>query len=110
MQLSRSSMSKPTVQSEDLAATATEIVTDRLAGSYGLERADLTFLGGELDRNYRVTTGDGRVFLAKLRTKADRDGQLQWQKDILLHMADRPLDVAVPTLVRTLDGHLDVGI
>lgn len=103
-------MSKPTVQSEDLAARATEIVADRLSGSYGVDPVELKFLGGELDRNYRVTTAGGHMFLAKLRTKADRDGQLQWQKDILLHMARRPLEVAVPTLVRTVDGHLDVGI
>lgn len=103
-------MSKPTAQSEDLVAAAAEIVEVRLAGSYGLAEVDLAFLGGELDRNYRVTTRDGTVFLAKLRTKADRDGRLQWQKDILLHLAGQPLDVAVPTLVPTLDGHLDVGI
>lgn len=103
-------MSKPTAQTEDLDAAAAEIVEARLSDSYGLTVSGLSFLGGELDRNYRVSTTDGQVFLAKLRTKADRDGQLQWQKDILLHMADRPLDVVVPTLVRTLDGHLDVGI
>ena len=94
-------MSKPTVQSEDLDAAAAEIVEVRLSDSYGLADVGLSFLGGELDRNYRVSTTDGQVFLAKLRTKADRNGQLKWQKDILLHMADRPLDIAVPTLVHT---------
>src|SRR5262249_20709285 len=44
------------------------------------------------------------------RTKADRDGRLRWQKEILLHIADRHLDVAVPTLVPTLDGDLDVSL
>jgi Ser/Thr protein kinase RdoA (MazF antagonist) len=107
-------MPKPTASSADHDVASAEIVAARLSDSYGLPDADLAFLGGELDRNYRVSTGDGRVFLAKLRTKADRNGALQWQKDILLHLADRTSDghlgVAVPSLVRTLDGHLDVGI
>ena len=81
-----------------------------LADGYGLVSADLRFLGGELDRNYRVSTDDGRTFLAKLRTKADRDDRLRWQKEILLHIADRHLGCAVPTLVPTIDGDLDVGI
>ena len=103
-------MPNPPVQSADTDAAAAEIVAARLSDFYGLPDAELSFLGGELDRNYRVSTSDGRHFLAKLRTKADRSGQLQWQKDILLHLADRPLGVAAPTLVRTVDDHLDVGI
>lgn len=103
-------MPKPSVQPADIDVAAAEIVTAALSDSYGLPNTDLAFLGGELDRNYRVSSADGREFLAKLRTKADRDGQLQWQKDILLHIADRQIGIAVPTLVRTVDGHLDVGI
>lgn len=103
-------MPKPTAQSMESDVASVEIVAARLLDSYGLAATDLLFLGGELDRNFRVSTGDGRTFLAKLRTKADHNGELQWQKEILLHLADRHLDVAVPTLVRTLDGRLDVGI
>jgi Ser/Thr protein kinase RdoA (MazF antagonist) len=103
-------MPKPLVQPGDTDAATAEIVADRLSESYGLRVADLRFLGGELDRNYRVSTRDGRVFLAKLRVKSDRDDRLRWQKEILLHVADRPFGVAVPTLVRSVDDHLDVGI
>jgi len=103
-------MPKPPVESADTDALADTVVSARLADGYGLLGADLTFLGGELDRNYRVSTDGGRTFLAKLRTKADRDGRLRWQKEILLHIADRHLDFAVPTLVRTIDGDLDVSL
>jgi Ser/Thr protein kinase RdoA (MazF antagonist) len=103
-------MSKPSVESADTDELARAVVSARLADGYGLVGADLTFLGGELDRNYRVSTGGGRTFLAKLRTKADRGGQLQWQKEILLHIADRQLDFAVPTLVPTIDGDLGVSL
>lgn len=103
-------MPEPTAQYADTDVATAEVVSARLADSYGLPDAVLSFLGGELDRNYRVSVRDGRTFLAKLRTKADRHGQLQWQKDILLHIADRRLGVRVPTLVRTVDGHLDVGL
>src|SRR5690349_6338327 len=103
-------MPDPTLQFADTDAAAAEIVSARLADSYGLPNAGLSFLGDELERNYRMSTKDGRRFLAKLRTKADRNGELRWQKDILLHLADRDVGVKVPTLVRTVDGHLDVGI
>jgi hydroxylysine kinase len=103
-------MPKPAANSADTDVLAEAVVSARLADSYGLVGADLKFLGGELDRNYRVSAGDGRTFLAKLRKKADRSDRLRWQKEILLHIADRHVGVGVPTLVQTNDGDLDVGI
>ncbi|BBY50124.1 hypothetical protein MARA_35920 [Mycolicibacterium arabiense] len=103
-------MPEPAVRSQGTDDTTAEVIAARLWDAYGLPGAKLSFLGGELDRNYRVSTSDGRTVLAKLRPVTDRDGRLQWQKEILLHLADRDLGVAVPTLVRTLDGNLDVGI
>jgi hydroxylysine kinase len=103
-------MPKPPANSADTDVLAEAVVSARLADSYGLIGAELKFLGGELDRNYRVSAGDGRTFLAKLRKKADRSDRLRWQKEILLHIADRHVGVGVPTLVRTIDGDLDVGI
>lgn len=107
-------MPEPTAQFADTDAASAEVVSASLADYYDLPDAVLVSLGGELDRNYRVSTNDGRTFLAKLRTKAGRKDELQWQKDILLHLADRKAErtvgVRVPTLVPTVDGHLDVGI
>ena len=103
-------MSQQAAQSPDTGVAAPQIAATLLRDSYGLPGAQLTFLGGEVDRNYRVSASDGRTFLAKLRPTVDRDGELQWQKDILLHLAGRNVGVAVPTLVRTLDGQLDVSI
>jgi Ser/Thr protein kinase RdoA (MazF antagonist) len=103
-------MPRPPVDPADTDVLAEAVVSARLADSYGLAGARLKFLGGELDRNYRVAVDDGRTFLAKLRKKADRSDRLRWQKEILLHIADRDVGVGVPTLVRTTDGNLDVGI
>ena len=103
-------MLKPVAQSPDSGTDAPEIVASVLSESYGLPDASLAFLGGEIDRNYRVSAGNGTTVLAKLRPVTDPASQLQWQKDILLHLADRDVGVAVPTLVRTLSGQLDVGI
>jgi hydroxylysine kinase len=100
----------PPVEPADTSVLAETVVSAGLADGYGLVSADLKFLGGELDRNYRVSTEDGRIFLAKLRMKADRDDRLRWQKEILLHLADRHLDCAVPTLVPTIDGDPDLGL
>jgi hydroxylysine kinase len=103
-------MPEPAVRSQGADETTADLVAARLWDAYGLPGAELSFLGGEVDRNYRASTSDGRTVLAKLRPVADGDGRLQWQKEILLHLADRDAGVAVPTLVRTLDGDLDVGI
>ncbi len=103
-------MPRPPVESAGTQVLAEAVVSARLADGYGLVPADMKFLGGELDRNYRVCVDDGRTFLAKLRTKADPRGRLRWQKEILLHLADRHLDVAVPTLVPTIEGDLDVAL
>jgi Ser/Thr protein kinase RdoA (MazF antagonist) len=102
-------MPKPAANSADADVLA-DAVVPALAESYGLLGARLTFLGGELDRNYRVSAADGRTFLAKVHEKADSNDRLRWQKEILLHVADRHVGVGVPTLVRTVDGDLDVGI
>jgi hydroxylysine kinase len=103
-------MPNPPVEPADTEVLAESVVCARLADGYRLVVADLTFLGGELDRNYRVSTSDGRTFLAKLRTKAERDDRLRWQKEILLHIADRHLDCRVPTLVPTIGGDLDMRL
>jgi hydroxylysine kinase len=100
----------PPAEPADTAVLAETVVAAGLADGYELVSVDLRFLGGELDRNYQVSTDDGRTFLAKLRTKADRNDRLRWQKEILLHLADRHLDCAVPTLVPTIDGDLDLGL
>ena len=99
-------MTGPTDADDDVAA----VVSARLAESYRITSVDLKFLGGELDRNYRVVADNGATFLAKVRSQADRNDRLGWQKDILLHLARTDLDVAVPTLVPTTDGRLDVSI
>ena len=56
-----------------------------------------------MDRNYRVSAGDGRTFLAKLRKKADRSDRLRWQKEILLQaMEGRRDELAVRNMIQLI--------
>jgi 4-aminobutyrate aminotransferase-like enzyme/Ser/Thr protein kinase RdoA (MazF antagonist)/biotin carboxyl carrier protein len=92
-----------------LAVSSTSVLDGYIRDSYGLAVESMNFLGGELDRNYRVRTTDN-TYLAKLQLRgADRDEQ-QWQEDILLHLADEDLDVPVPTVVRTTTGATSLSI
>lgn len=79
-------------------------LAERLSECYGISDVELTFLGGELDRNYRVSTTSGDLYLAKLRESTETRVDEQWQEDILAHVADRHLAVAVPTIVPNFNG------
>jgi hydroxylysine kinase len=75
---------------------------------YGMTVDELTFLGGEVDRNYRLSTPDGSTYLAKLQLPVQDSTELQWQEAILMHLADKDIGVAVSTIVCTSDGSLHV--
>jgi Ser/Thr protein kinase RdoA (MazF antagonist) len=75
---------------------------------YGMQVHALTFLGGEIDRNYRLTTADGATYLARLQLPVQNAAELQWQEAILLHLLGKDLGVAVPTIARAADGSLHV--
>ncbi|MGW4097271.1 phosphotransferase [Mycobacterium sp. NPDC004974] len=79
-------------------------LTDLLGEEYGLSIVDLTFLGGEFDRNYRATADSGECFLAKLQIRGEGHLEQSWQEDILVHMAGRDPGVAVPTIVPPASG------
>jgi hydroxylysine kinase len=79
-------------------------LTEHLSGSYGISAIKLAFLGGELDRNYRVSTTSGDLYLAKLQVRPETRIDKQWQEDILAYLADQDLAVAVPTIVPNLGG------
>lgn len=100
-------MTTPPVEERPTDTAYAAMVSARLADSWGLDDVEMTFLGGELDRNYRVVA-HGRTYLAKLRT--DDGAGARWQQDILHHLARTDLDVAVPTPVANLAGSFDVVI
>src|SRR5690349_7236232 len=79
-------------------------LTDLLGEEYGLSIVDLTFLGGEFDRNYRATADSGDCFLAKLQIRGEGHRDRRWQEDILMHLAGRDPGVAVPTIVPPARG------
>lgn len=99
-------MTRITTGHTDTSSTA--FLGDRLGHCYGIVVGDLTFLGGEVDRNYRLRTGDGRTYLAKVQNAFGNEIELHWQEAILMHLRDRDLDFAVPTIVQTVDGALHV--
>ena len=87
---------------------STAFIGDRLGQCYGITQDDLTFLGGEVDRNYRLGTADGRTYLVKVHLPVGDGVELQWQEAILMHLRGKHLDFSVPSIVPTLGGDLHV--
>lgn len=86
----------------------TAFMGDRLGRSYGIVAADVKFLGGEVDRNYRLRSVDGRTYLVKVQVPSGSGVELHWQETILMHLSGKDLGFAVPGIVRTVDGGLHV--
>ncbi|OZF35488.1 hypothetical protein CH294_12835 [Rhodococcus sp. 14-2483-1-1] len=93
----------------DSLAESTATLEALLRDGYGLTVTSMKFLGGELDRNYRVRTPDA-TYLAKFQLQAADRAELQWQEDILLHLAEQDLHVPVPTVVRTVSGAPNLAV
>ncbi|OZC84655.1 hypothetical protein CH254_19755 [Rhodococcus sp. 06-412-2C] len=93
----------------DSLAESTTTLEALLRDGYGLTVTSMKFLGGELDRNYRVRTPDA-MYLAKFQLRAADRAELQWQEDILLHLAEQDLHVPVPTVVRTVSGAPNLAV
>ncbi|KQU52228.1 hypothetical protein ASG84_25265 [Rhodococcus sp. Leaf278] len=93
----------------DSLAESTATLEALLRDGYGLTVTSMKFLGGELDRNYRVRTPDA-TYLAKFQLRAADRAELQWQEDILLHLAEQDLHVPVPTVVRTVSGAPNLAV
>lgn len=83
--------------------TEAPLLVSLIGRHYGLTVNQLTFLGGEVDRNYRLSTADG-TYLAKLQHPIGDSAELQWQEAILMHLAAKDIGVAVPTIVPADDG------
>jgi Ser/Thr protein kinase RdoA (MazF antagonist) len=92
----------------DPTVTETPLVMSLVNRYYGMTVDELTFLGGEVDRNYRLSTTDGVTYLARLQLPVQDGAELQWQEAILMHLLGKDIGVAVPTIVRTADGGLHV--
>ena len=93
----------------DLANTPSrEFIADRLGQFYDIAVDELTFLGGEVDRNYRLRAAGGSTYLVKVQTAVGDRTDLQWQEAILVHLRDKELGFAVPNIVPTVGGDLHV--
>lgn len=82
---------------------------DMLGRHYGLA-GRITPLPGERDANHLVETAEGRRAVLKLFNPAEPAPARALQRAVLLHLAGRPLPVAVPRLVLTRDGREGCGV
>ncbi|MEU0493961.1 phosphotransferase [Mycobacterium sp. NPDC006124] len=87
---------------------STTFLANCLVQSYGIGARDFAFLGGEWDRNYRLTAESGETYLVKVHFPVRDIDELQWQEAILVHLEGRDTGVAVPRIVRTVDDALHV--
>ncbi|MXY98881.1 MAG: hypothetical protein F4Z29_14385, partial [Gemmatimonadetes bacterium] len=70
---------------------------------YGVSGA-LCALPSERDQNFRVTAGDGEVFVLKISGAGERRGILDLQHAALEHLAAHYEEAAWPWVCRTGDG------
>lgn len=84
------------------------LVTALVDRHYGTRVHEVAFLGGEIDRNYRLSTTDGATYLARLQLPVHNAAELHWQEAILMHLLGKDIGAAVPTIVGTTDGSLHV--
>ncbi|MCV7420469.1 phosphotransferase [Mycobacterium yunnanensis] len=89
---------------------STTFLADSLLRSHGLRARDFAFLGGEWDRNYRLTTDAGETYLVKVHFPVRDVAELHWQEAILVHLEGKDPGVAVPRIVRALDGARHVAL
>lgn len=80
-------------------------LASHLNARYEISAETVKFLGGDVDRNYRIDTSTGRAFLAKVQVGKDLR-TFQWQEAILVHLATSNIRVAVPAIVPTTEGLL----
>ena len=90
----RTQLARPDVSIEEAQAI--------LAQHYGLS-GDLTELGSQQDRNYRVDTSEGRFVLKIARAEYAR-AEIEAQNAALRHVATRPDAPKVPEVMSALSG------
>jgi Ser/Thr protein kinase RdoA (MazF antagonist) len=93
-------LSPPPVLSE-------EGLHELLARAYGLT-GNLVPLGGERDRNYRLTPPDGTPLLVKVAHPDENPAITDFQNAALLHLETADPDLPVPRIIRALDGAIAV--
>ncbi len=81
-----------------------EALADALRDLFGIEVAHQRVLGGETDQNVRVDTREGTTWFARV-TAAPSD-EIDWQNQLLQHLAETVPEVPIPRLCPTLDGRL----
>lgn len=98
----------PRITTDLVNTPSTEFIADRLGQFYDIAVDELTFLGGEVDRNYRLRAADGNTYLVKVQTAVGDGAELYWQEAILVHLRDKDLGFAVPRIAQTVGGDLHV--
>jgi 4-aminobutyrate aminotransferase-like enzyme/Ser/Thr protein kinase RdoA (MazF antagonist) len=91
---SRAGLSRPDIGPDDAAAILQE--------HYGLS-GDISELGSQQDRNFRIDTGNGRSVLKICRVEYGH-AELEAQNEAMKHLAASNCGVLVPVVFRSLSG------
>ncbi|HEY4334032.1 MAG TPA: aminotransferase class III-fold pyridoxal phosphate-dependent enzyme [Ilumatobacteraceae bacterium] len=83
----------------------TEFATAALADHWGLA-GEISAVHGELDKNFKVVTSDGRQLLLKVHAPADDGAEIDLQLAVLQHLATHAAALAVQRPIADLDGDL----
>lgn len=84
-------------------------VAAHVRDQYGLE-GEFTGLVSERDQNFRLTCGDGRRYVVKIANSAEPELITDFQIQALLHMEKIGCAVAVPKVIRTIDGSVSTTL
>ncbi|MDH6470872.1 4-aminobutyrate aminotransferase-like enzyme/Ser/Thr protein kinase RdoA (MazF antagonist) [Micromonospora sp. H404/HB375] len=75
-----------------------------LQESYGLAVAQISELGGEIDQNVLVEADDGNRYVVKVFSDAADPVEITWRGELLRHLGESAIGVAVPRPRPTLGG------
>ncbi|MHB8509099.1 MAG: aminotransferase class III-fold pyridoxal phosphate-dependent enzyme [Candidatus Dormibacteria bacterium] len=77
---------------------------EALRTHYGIQRAEIEELSGEIDRTLAITVAGGPRYVLKIAGALAEEAELRVQLAMLEHIARQDPDLPTPRIVRTLDG------
>ena len=77
-----------------------------LVDQYGLETVEWQTLPGEIDDNFQVLLQSGKTVVVKVASSTRTSAELDFQVDLLRHLATNHLPVEVPQVLPALSGRL----
>jgi len=84
-------------------------VASHVFDQYGLA-GEFTGLVSERDQNFRLTCDDGHSYVVKIANSGEPEVITDFQIQALLHMEKHGCAVAVPRIIRTIDGSVSTTL